>query len=76
MPTFASLDKNSDGKITSDEAPEQMQRGFSYMDANGDGGIDKAEHQAAMDRFKQRQQSGGAGGPPGGAAPGAGGGGQ
>jgi Ca2+-binding EF-hand superfamily protein len=72
MPAFATLDKNSDGKITSDEAPEQMQRGFSFMDANGDGGIDKAEHQAFVEKMKQMQQGGG---PPGGGPPGASGGG-
>ena len=77
LPAFAAMDKNSDGKVTTDELPEQMQRGFSRMDANGDGGIDKAEHQAAVDNMKKmQQQMRQGGGPPGGGAPGAGGGGQ
>jgi HlyD family secretion protein len=83
MPAFAAMDKNKDGKVTADEMPEQMQRGFSRMDANGDGGIDQAEHQAAVDRMKQMQQQmqqgggpgGPGGGPPGGGPPGASGGG-
>jgi hypothetical protein len=67
------MDKNSDGKVTTDELPEQMQRGFSRMDANGDGGIDKAEHQAAVDNMKKmQQQMRQGGGPPGGGAPGGG----
>ncbi len=58
------FDKNQDGKIARDELPEEMQRFFSFVDANGDGFVDKAEIAAIRARFQQ----GGKGGP--GAAPG------
>ncbi|HLJ12002.1 MAG TPA: efflux RND transporter periplasmic adaptor subunit [Planctomycetaceae bacterium] len=71
---FNSLDKNSDGKITEDEAPEQMKAGFAMMDANKDKAIDKGEFQKAMEAFAQRGGRGGGRGGAGGARPDAGGG--
>ena len=39
------LDTNGDGKITMDEAPEDVKAGFGLIDRNGDGGIDVTEAQ-------------------------------
>ena len=68
---FLSNDKDGDGKVSRDEAPEFMQSFFDRMDANSDGLIDKAEADAA----RQRMQSGGGGGPGGPGGFGGGGGG-
>lgn len=57
-----SLDTNGDGKVSREEAPEQMQAFFDRLDSNMDGSIDKAEAEAAARRFQQ--QGGGGGGPP------------
>jgi len=51
------LDKNADGKISKEEAPERMRGHFDQVDANKDGQIDEAEMQAA------HVQRGGPGGP-------------
>ena len=49
---FASLDKDGDGKISKEEAPERMKERFDRMDANGDGFIDKKEQEEIMRRFR------------------------
>jgi hypothetical protein len=36
---FKRLDKNGDGKVTKDEAPERMAEHFDKLDKNGDGGL-------------------------------------
>jgi len=46
MPDLTSLDTNGDGRVSRDEAPEQMQRFFGQMDSNGDGFITADELQA------------------------------
>ncbi len=46
---MALMDTNSDGKITMEEAPEDMKDGFYFIDANGDGGIDLKEAQVMAD---------------------------
>lgn len=67
-----SFDKNKDGKISLDEAPDRMKPMFSMMDTNKDGSIDSKEANEARKALqnRQRQQGGsepGAGGtPPGG----------
>jgi HlyD family secretion protein len=43
---WSQLDADKDGKISKDEAPEQMQRFFDRIDANGDGFLDEAERAA------------------------------
>ena len=55
-----SNDKNGDGKVSRDEAPEFMQTFFDRLDANSDGFVDQTEAEAA------RQRSSGGGGPGGG----------
>ena len=57
---MAALDKDGDGKISKDEAPDRMKDRFDSMDSNGDGFIDKAEQAALIRRFQQG--GGGAGG--------------
>jgi hypothetical protein len=56
------LDKDGDGKVSKDEAPEPMQNFFDRLDGNSDGFIDKAE----SDEMRRRFGRGGQGGPPGG----------
>ncbi len=46
---MALMDTNSDGKITMEEAPEDLKAGFSLIDANGDGAIDLKEAQTMAD---------------------------
>jgi len=58
---FKSLDKDSDGKLTKEELPEQMQGYFDALDANKDGGVSAAELDQARKRRQQGQQQGGPG---------------
>jgi hypothetical protein len=44
-------DKNKDGKISKDEAPDRMKQGFDRIDANGDGFIDRKELEALAARI-------------------------
>jgi multidrug resistance efflux pump len=70
---FAQLDKNSDGKLTEDEAPGPMKSQFSSADTNGDGGVDLAEFSAAMRALGGGRGPGQGGRGPRGGAPGMGG---
>jgi Ca2+-binding EF-hand superfamily protein len=45
-------DKNRDGKLSEDELPERFRRGFSRLDANGDGTIDQNELTTGLERFR------------------------
>lgn len=54
------LDKDADGKLSKEEAPERMQERFDELDANKDGFLDAGE------LSKLRGPGGGAGGPAGG----------
>lgn len=58
-------DKDGDGKVTKEEAPEFMQSFFDRIDLNGDGSVTAKE---IAERRKQREQQGGGegGGAPGG----------
>jgi len=47
---FARLDKNGDGKLTKDEAPDRLKENFDRIDANKDGHIAQAELAAAFRR--------------------------
>ena len=55
------LDSDGDGKLSKDEAPQQMHRFFEHLDSNSDGFIDKQE----IDRMKRRIGSVGSGQPAG-----------
>ena len=56
---FTRSDANGDGKLTEDELPEQFRAGFSEVDSNSDGGIDRAELTAAMSKRMQNRAGGG-----------------
>ncbi len=62
------LDKNGDGKISKDEAPERMKEYFDRLDANKDGNIDAEEFARSAAAFGERP----GGAPPGAPAPGGG----
>jgi len=57
------LDKNGDGKVTKDEAPEQMKAIFDHMDLNKDGGIDAAEVKKLRELGPGRRGARGGGSP-------------
>lgn len=60
-------DKDGDGRLSKEEAPERMAANFEQWDANSDGFVDKDEIEAGRARFAQRRGGGGGGGqPPGG----------
>ncbi len=48
-----SLDENGDKKLSKDEVPERMQKGFRFFDQNEDGFIDETEMQRMAERFGQ-----------------------
>ena len=53
----SSMDSNGDGKITKDEASEDLRLFFANMDANGDGAIDLTEAQVMAD-YANKEQAG------------------
>ncbi|HET6425085.1 MAG TPA: EF-hand domain-containing protein [Planctomycetaceae bacterium] len=53
-PFFAQLDKNGDGKLSKDEAPERMKDAFGRMDKDGDGFLTAEELRDAAGRFPGR----------------------
>jgi collagen type III alpha len=71
---FKQIDKDGDGKISKDEAPERMKENFDRLDANGDGFIVIEEFQRVMGAMRgqggegARRPGGDAGAPGGGAA--------
>jgi hypothetical protein len=64
-PSFKDLDKDSDGKLTKDEAPERMRQYFDRSDTDKDGFISSTEWAAGQQRRKQAQANGNAPGAPG-----------
>ena len=63
------LDKDGDGKISRQEAPERMQEFFDRIDANQDGFLDQGEIGQMRNRARRGGPPGAEGGPPPGAAP-------
>ena len=54
-----SLDKDKDGKISQDEAPDRMKSFFANIDTDSDGFIDAKELAALKQKMQQMQQQGG-----------------
>ena len=59
MARWLSMDKNGDGKISSDEAQGQLKNNFDRIDTNDDGFIDREELEKLAERF-QRGRTGSA----------------
>jgi dienelactone hydrolase len=59
MARWLSMDKNGDGKISSDEAQGQLKNNFDRIDTNDDGFIDREELEKLSERF-QRGRTGSA----------------
>ncbi len=60
---FAQMDKNSDGKLTTDEVDERMKDRVPAMDKDGDGAVSQAEYLSAP-RPPRTGGPEGSGGPP------------
>lgn len=64
---FKRFDKDNDGKISKEEAPERMKNHFDKIDANSDGSIDEQELKQAHERRRKSRGKRGKGdrkGPP------------
>jgi multidrug resistance efflux pump len=57
------LDKDGDGKLSKDEAPERMKSFFDAMDTDQDGFVSASELAEVRKKMQQQQQQGGPGGP-------------
>lgn len=51
---FKELDKDGDGKVSKEEAPERMKERFDRIDRNSDGFIDSEEQEAVLKLFRER----------------------
>ncbi len=58
LPSLSSMDKDGDGKINKEEAPERMRENFERTDTNGDGFIDSKEFDAVLQRIRGSQRPG------------------
>jgi Ca2+-binding EF-hand superfamily protein len=59
---FGRFDKDGNGSISKEEAPDRMKQGFDRLDSNADGRIDKKEFAAVVERMQQSQGQAGNGG--------------
>jgi Ca2+-binding EF-hand superfamily protein len=50
---FEESDKDGDGKLSADEAPERMQANFERIDADSDGFVTKEEFQTVIARMRE-----------------------
>ncbi len=51
---FSRMDKNSDGKLSKEEAPDRLKENFEKADSNKDGFVDKAELQKLFESGEGR----------------------
>ena len=63
-PSLMDNDKDGDGKISKEEAPDQVLEYFDAMDKNKDGYISRSENAAAVRAYKEQQQKNQQGGAP------------
>jgi Ca2+-binding EF-hand superfamily protein len=54
------FDKDGDGKLSQEEAPERMKQHFAVIDADNDGGVSEDELAAALRRMRDRKGGSGA----------------
>ena len=57
-PSLETFDKDEDGKISKEEAPDRLKDRFDEVDTNSDGFIDKEEQTAMFEAFRRRFQQG------------------
>ena len=57
-PSLETFDKDEDGKISKEEAPDRLKERFDEVDTNSDGFIDKEEQTAMFEAFRRRFQQG------------------
>ena len=50
------IDRDGDGKISKEEAPERLKERFDTVDTNKDGVLDKAEQERLAQRMRERFQ--------------------
>lgn len=53
---FARADKNGDGKLSKDEAPDRLKDNFARIDSNGDGFISAEEFKPIASRLGERKK--------------------
>jgi Ca2+-binding EF-hand superfamily protein len=58
---LAKVDRNQDGKISAEEAPEKMKERFAQFDSNGDQFVDRSELQTMIAKLRQGASDRGAG---------------
>lgn len=63
-PSLMDNDKDGDGKVSKDEAPDEVLEYFDAMDKNKDGYISRSENAAAVRAYKEQQQKNQQGGAP------------